>query len=241
MKETKATKMAALKKVLVSGEEVETTTKYFVLLPTVQAHGKYHPTSGLAGFAQKVHPKITEKINTLVGEGITELQEVKRALRHYVIHCLFPDPKDRPCETNRAYYPTNTDIKNHVYSAKCAQELSKLDQDNLKLNIDKWKNENPLTMFHYRPYTKIKEENTCEEEDPLIFSHTLLYVHQEQWQQHLLKRYGNTIVLMDATYKTTKYELPMFFVTVKTNVGYTPVADFVIQSETSDHNYCRST
>ena len=141
MKETKATKMAALKKVLVSGEEVETTTKYFVLLPTVQAHGKYHPTSGLAGFAQKVHPKITEKINTLVGEGITELQEVKRALRHYVIHCLFPDPKDRPCETNRAYYPTNTDIKNHVYSAKCAQELSKLDQDNLKLKIDKWKNE----------------------------------------------------------------------------------------------------
>ncbi len=235
MKETKATKIAALKQVLLTGKEVETQKKYYVLVPTVQAHGNYHPTSGLAGFAQRVHPKITEKINTLVGEGI---QEVKRALRHYVIHCLFPDPQNRPGETNRAYYPTNTDIKNHVYSAKCAQELSKLDQDNLKLKIDKWKNENPSTMFHYRPYTTIKEENednTCKEEDPPMFSHTLLYVHQEQWQQHLLKRYGNTIVLMDATYKTTKYELPMFFVTVKTNVGYTPVADFVIQSETSDH------
>ena len=37
---------------------------------------------------------------------------------------------------------------------------------------------------------------------------------------------------MNATYKTTKYELPMFYVTVKTNVGYTPIADFVVQSET---------
>lgn len=35
---------------------------------------------------------------------------------------------------------------------------------------------------------------------------------------------------MDATYKTTRYELPMFFVTVKTNVGNTPVADFVIRA-----------
>ncbi len=82
MKETKATKMSALKLILLTGKEVETTTKYYVLLPTVQAHGNYHPTSGLAGFAQRVHPKITEKINTLVGEGITELQEVKRALKH---------------------------------------------------------------------------------------------------------------------------------------------------------------
>ena len=39
---------------------------------------------------------------------------------------------------------------------------------------------------------------------------------------------------MDATYKTTKYELALFFVAVKTNVGYTAVADFVLQSETAE-------
>ena len=91
-------------------------------------------------------------------------------------------------------------------------------------------------MFYYRPYKEIKQEdNECTSDDhPMLFSQTLLYVHQEEWQQHLLRRYGNTIVLIDATYKTTKYELPMFFVTVKTNVGYTPIADFVVQSETSD-------
>ena len=40
--------------------------------------------------------------------------------------------------------------------------------------------------------------------------------------------------LLDATYKTTKYELPLFFLCVKTNVGYIVVADFIIQGETSE-------
>ena len=35
-----------------------------------------------------------------------------------------------------------------------------------------------------------------------------LFVHQETWQQRLLRRYGDELVLMDATYKTTKYAIP---------------------------------
>ena len=33
-------------------------------------------------------------------------------------------------------------------------------------------------------------------------------------------------------FPTTKYELPLFFISVKTNVGYSIVADFVVQEET---------
>ena len=33
-------------------------------------------------------------------------------------------------------------------------------------------------------------------------------------------------------YKTTKYALPLFFLAVKTNVGYSVVAEFVVQYET---------
>ena len=40
--------------------------------------------------------------------------------------------------------------------------------------------------------------------------------------------------LIDATYKTTKYDLPLFFVTVRTNVGYKVVAHFIVQSETTE-------
>ena len=43
---------------------------------------------------------------------------------------------------------------------------------------------------------------------------------------------------MDATYKTTKYySMPLFFVCVKTDVCYLVVAEFIIQSETSEDIY----
>ena len=40
---------------------------------------------------------------------------------------------------------------------------------------------------------------------------------------------------MDATYKTTtKCELALFFLAVKTNIGYSVVGEVVVQSETAD-------
>lgn len=39
---------------------------------------------------------------------------------------------------------------------------------------------------------------------------------------------------MDATYRTTKYALPLFFLAVKTNVGFSVVAEFVVQNETKN-------
>ena len=39
----------------------------------------------------------------------------------------------------------------------------------------------------------------------------LLFVYQAQWQKRLLNRYGNELRLLDATCKTTKYCLPLYF------------------------------
>lgn len=78
-----------------------------------------------------MHPKLIEKIYELVSEGLTDVQEVKRALKHYVQHNLCPEIK--PDFTDRSYYPTTTDVHNHVYLAQRACQLSKLDQENLQL------------------------------------------------------------------------------------------------------------
>ena len=40
---------------------------------------------------------------------------------------------------------------------------------------------------------------------------------------------------MDATYKTTRYDLPLFFVSVRTNTEYCVIAEFIIQSESVDN------
>ena len=41
--------------------------------------------------------------------------------------------------------------------------------------------------------------------------------------------------LIDATYKTTLYDVPLFFIAVRTNAGYVVAAEFIVQSEASQY------
>ena len=47
----------------------------------------------------------------------------------------------------------------------------------------------------------------------------LLLVHQTAWQKRLLIRYS-IMCLLDATYKTTRYAVPLFFLCMRSNVYY---------------------
>ena len=100
--------------------------------------------------------------------------------------------------TDRVYYPTSTDVHNHIYLAQCACQLSKLDQEYIQLKVQKWKRDSPNSKFYFRPY---KESTKDYEID--TFDQTLLCSHQRAMAA--MVKYGNTISLMDATYKTTKY------------------------------------
>ena len=53
-------------------------------------------------------------------------------------------------------------------------------------------------------------------------------------QKRLLLRYGNEFVLLDATYRTTRYALPLFFLVVKTNIDYQIVGAFVSDNESEE-------
>ena len=65
-------------------------------------------------------------------------------------------------------------------------------------------------------------------------SDSLLFVYQSKWQTDLIKRYGNEMIVLDATCKITRYALSLFFMVVKTNVDYQIVASFVIENETDE-------
>ena len=60
-----------------------------------------------------------------------------------------------------------------------------------------------------------------------------MFLHQTKNQQRLIKLFGNDICLLGATYKNTKYAIPLFFVVLKTNVDYQVVASFSLQDETT--------
>ena len=141
-----------------------------------------------------------------------------------------PDPNDR------AYYPCLDDVKNHIAKAKRALQLSVVDQENAVKLIEKQQEASPDSKHYFRPYRcKDPAKSNLKDLESADFDNTLLWVQQEPWQQLLMTMYGNTISLMDATYKTTRYDLPLFFVSVRTNAGYCVVAEFIVQSESATH------
>ena len=237
-----------MKEEICAKHQVRTIIKHFVSLPSEGAHSG-HPIgrSSKAIFSQKLHPKVTAKITEMVQSGITETAEVKRSLKYYVDRILSDQLGHKPATHDRAFYPLNSDIRNHICMAKKALDLSKFDQKNLELKIDEWKKTQPDSQYYFRPYQEAEKSavdllDNCSSADVSVntkeclqLEKPILYVHQDPWQQDLILRYGNLLTLMDATYKTTKYSVPLFFLCVKTNVSYTVVGEFIIQSEDSDN------
>ena len=62
----------------------------------------------------------------------------------------------------------------------------------------------------------------------------MLFVYQSAEMKEMFHRYGNELVLLDATYKTTKYTLALFFLVVKTKVNFQVCAVIVLQEESTE-------
>ena len=129
----------------------------------------------------------------------------------------------------------------------------------LQAAIDHWQRSNPNAKFLFRPYGKSEPQDATSasdesDEEEGIFAKSdgvycgcggidedqalkagsstkqLLFIHQEEWQRDLLRKFGE-YSMIDATYRTTMYDIALFFIVVPTNVGYTVVATFCVQSE----------
>lgn len=88
--------------------------------------------------------------------------------------------------------------------------------------VERWQKENPEDNLVFRPYIQDKQ--------------TMLFVHQTSDQRHLLHRYGNELCSLDATYKTSKFTILVFFIVVKTNSSYqvNRTYKYIIHSSSSD-------
>ena len=130
--------MSELKAAL-STQNVTSHTVYFNV--TEDTHISHLTGNGAAGFSQRVSENVAEKILELVAEGITE---VRRLLRHYVMHDLCRENSRNP--SDRAYFPIDN---GHVYMAKRTLQLSCLDRENLHLTIDEWKLSDPESTHFF--------------------------------------------------------------------------------------------
>jgi len=186
----------------------------------------------------------------MVSEGVSSVTEMERHLTNYVKSELFAG-KVAPERTNKRFFPSSVVVRNHMYRAVTRYRHSKMDQENLEKKLEEWKRDNQNDKFYFRGCKesnipdqenleeKVKIEHGRDGDDILTTdqqsncANELLFVQQTEWQAELLKKYGNEISFLDATYKTSRYALPLFFVVVKTNVDYCVVASFVVQSESA--------
>ena len=111
MKQKKKENIFQLRESIAKSKPLHLVEKHYVIIPGEEVNHAYHETHGATSYAQRVHPKLIEKIYGLASEGTNEAQEVKRALKHYMQHCLCVHVK--PDVTDHAYYPTY--VHNHIY------------------------------------------------------------------------------------------------------------------------------
>ena len=186
--------------------DFRTSTRFYVKLPLSSAHVN-HPVGEASTIGHYVDRRIVAKIYDLVKHNITNLSEVKRVLDRYVEDLFSGQPEERrPKKTNRRYYPCRQDLRNYIAKAISAMKYCDDDQEALRRKIEDWQSKSPKSKFFYRTRDAVVNNN----EKPSVSKETtFLFVHQEAWQQRMLERYGSELVLMDATYKTTKYAIPL--------------------------------
>ena len=123
---------------------------------------------------------------------------------------------------------------------------SLIDQECLQGKIDQWQATDKSVKIFFSPKSSAEQDsdenssddiNTDDDDDhdDIRLGKTkrtpLLFVYQNGWQRRLFSRYGKELTLLDATYRITKYVLPLFFMVVKANTDYQIVTVFVTENE----------
>lgn len=168
-----------------------------------------------------IDERVINHVNKLVGDGVSNANEMKRHIQ-LLVKSIHGD-KTHKNSISRRFYPSRNDIRKMIYREKRRLQKGLLDQERLLVRIQEWEKEGTHDIF-YRPSSE-DQENTEKT--------SFLLVYQSTWQKRLLEKYGKEMVFLDATYKTTRYALPLFFLCVLTNSGYIVVGTVVIESEDS--------
>ena len=122
-------------------------------------------------------------------------------------------------ECNTRYFPTARAISNQVRKAIISGQLHAVDQE----AVSRFAEERRAVgdSCYFRPHVP--------------GSSKLLLVHQSEHQQYIMKLYGQTIIGMDATYKTNQHGYPFFLFTVVDNHRHSyPVAMAVVEDEAGE-------
>ncbi|XP_065641332.1 calcium-responsive transcription factor [Hydra vulgaris] len=211
---------------LTGNKNMIVSRKYVLIIPDITVH-RNHLIGNAAGLLQPISDELVIKIGELVKVGVNSVTEMRPHLENFV-HINFSS-RSMPNKSNKRFFPLDETIRNHMLKARKKMCHSLIDQECLNKKVAEWANNYKKAFIKFRP----KGENNSEDNNQDL-QKSLLFIFQDKWQRRLLLRYGNELSFLDATYRTTRYALPLFFLVVKTNVDYQIVAIFVCKNETTE-------
>ncbi|KAL3197487.1 hypothetical protein MRX96_044889 [Rhipicephalus microplus] len=211
-------------------------TRVYVRIADCSSH-QNHNLEDMESFSQNMDKSVAERIQMLAREGIASVSDVKKCLRYYVHDVLFAN-KEKPDSSCRAFFPTHRDISNQIQAVLKKDRFSTVDQENARILIEKIRGEQPESSVVYRPYAArsfvgSSDSDNVEEGFASECEGTLLFCFQTKFMRSMLKKYGGSVVCLDATHKTSDYALSLFLLVVKRPSGYKPAGVFIIQFETT--------
>ncbi|XP_049776185.1 uncharacterized protein LOC126164293 isoform X1 [Schistocerca cancellata] len=208
-RDTKAKVLASLQKDLALPCPPKSYLRYYLTASPASAHTHATESVEASGY---IHPSLVKEIKNLVLSGMTSLKVIKLALDRFV-EINFTGTHI-PGQMNTTFYPTEKTIYSHIYRTLYGTNKVLFDETRLQNQVDEWHKDSSNHMIYYRHCMGANGEVK-----------PLLFCYQSSWQRDLLKKYGGSC-LLDATYKTTSYDIPLFFIAVKSNVGYLVVVFF---------------
>lgn len=170
--------------------------------------------------------RVVDHVNKMVDEGVQNVSEMQRHVNIFVKQ-IFVN-QSLPKAINRRFYPSRADLRQMIYRRRCSNLKGLLDQESVLQKIGNWSSNHPEDFWFYRMST-----SSAVEDEDVDGSTKLLLVHQTEWQRKLLLRYGQDLVFLDATYKTSKYAIPLYFLCIHSNCGYIVVAVLSMENEDS--------
>ncbi|XP_021348263.1 uncharacterized protein LOC110447122 [Mizuhopecten yessoensis] len=231
--------------------------QYSVSFPVQNEH-ENHLCGESASMVQPLDDQLKNHLRTMVWEhNISTGLQMRILLEVHLKETLFKG-EEIPTKTNKRFWPSKRDLQNHIALAIKKQRNSNCDQEIVAELVQKWRGET-TDRFFLRIKDRSGDPEDCDvdigglenlDDDEEVDDEVLLrrdvvkqlygkekrflYVHQTEWQSRLLLRYGQEISLLDATYRTTRYSLPLYFLCVPTNIGYINVATFITETENGD-------
>uniref|UniRef100_A0A8W8P4Z4 Uncharacterized protein n=1 Tax=Magallana gigas TaxID=29159 RepID=A0A8W8P4Z4_MAGGI len=121
-----------------------------ITLPDPGDHRNHLPGE-ISRLSQPLDEAVISKTHGLVHDGVRSIDEMKRHLRLFVQeHNQTEDTTIS--ELNRRYYPTNKDIRHHMYRTLRFYQFSTEDQENTQHMVKEWEAANPAGHFYLRPH-----------------------------------------------------------------------------------------